>query len=92
MTFRTAMLGARSTSDPPASMACLCRPEPVISGTGRDQMRPSTVREGNHYRGAIRDGKRIVWTCEHLHRNRDMSPGIRQSARDCAAQEVKRRA
>jgi hypothetical protein len=53
-------------------------------------MRPSTVRVGNRYRGVIRDGRKIVWTCEHLHHNRDMSPGIHQSARDCAMQELRR--
>jgi hypothetical protein len=53
--------------------------------------RPGTVRDGSMYRGVIRDGQAVVWTCAHLHRNRDMSPGIRQSARDCARQELARR-
>jgi hypothetical protein len=44
----------------------------------------STRKVGNFYKGVLRDGKTIVWECGHLHRNRDMSPGIRQSARDCA--------
>lgn len=54
-------------------------------------MRAGTVRAGYLYRGVIRDGNKIVWTCEHLHHNRDMSPGIRQSARDCAAKELQMR-
>lgn len=56
-----------------------------------EQPRASTVREGQMYRGVIREGGRTIWTCEHLHRNRDMSPGIRQSARDCAAQHLRER-
>ena len=53
--------------------------------------RPSTLRDGVLYRGIIRDDRgQVVWTCPHLHRNRDMSPGLRQSARDCAAAELRR--
>ena len=52
-----------------------------------EQPRASTVREGQMYRGVIREGGRTIWTCEHLHR----SPGIRQSARDCAAQHLRER-
>jgi hypothetical protein len=56
-------------------------------------MRASTrkVSKSGLYQGVILDGKTVVWQCEHLHRNRDMSPGIRQSARDCALAEGRRR-
>ena len=39
------------------------------------------------YRGVVKDGNRVVATCDHLHRNRDASSyfgGL--SARACATQ------
>jgi len=48
-------------------------------------VKAGTRKAGSLYVGVIRDGGHIVWECSHLHRNRDMSPGVRQSARDCAA-------
>lgn len=58
-----------------------------------ETVRASTkkISDAGYYQAVILDGKTVVWQCEHLHRNRDMSPGIRQSAKDCALVEGRRR-
>jgi len=59
--------------------------------TTAPSLTPGTVRAGSLYRGVLREGRKVIWTCPHLHHNRDMSPGIRQSARDCARAESQER-
>jgi hypothetical protein len=46
--------------------------------TGR---RVSYVRAGSQYRGALREGARVVWACPHLHSTRDSGHSATQCAR-----------
>jgi len=48
------------------------------------ELRVSHAGGPGRWRGAIRVGERVVWTCPHSHRNRDYSSGGRTAARECA--------
>ena len=66
--------------------------------------RASTRRIAKRYHGVIRDGNKVVWECDHSHKNRDQTNAWarlsgygngeqkRLSARDCAQYELDRRA
>jgi hypothetical protein len=62
-------------------------------------MRDSYKRNGTGWTGVIKDGKKTVWTCPHIHRNRDFSGShavqhlgvLGYAARECAYMEIKAR-
>lgn len=59
-------------------------------------LRASTERTGDRgdggwFEGVLREGRTITWRCGHLHKTRDCSYPARPSARDCAADELRRR-
>ena len=45
-------------------------------------MRATYTGGPGNWKGAIRDGKGLVWVCPHIHRNRDA--GREESARQCS--------
>ena len=56
------------------------------------KMNAGTVGSFHAWKGVIRDGRDVVWICEHIHRNRDFGGRYCPvSARRCAENELLRR-
>lgn len=47
-------------------------------------LRATYTRTGTGWKGAVKDGKRLVAECEHIHRNRDQTTSRGTAAIFCA--------